>query len=276
MIQTASMVLRNGTKLLADAGIADAARDARILMAKSLDIAPDRLTLELARMLTPVQTAAFEHLVQRRAKFEPISHIIGKRAFWGQDFIVSADVLDPRPDTETLIEAVLSAGPFERILDLGTGSGAILISLLSEMSDATGLGVDISASALDIAAQNAVLVSERIEFRQSDWFGEVDGQFDLIVSNPPYISAAEYAELAPELAWEPRIALTPEGDGLDAYRAIAAGALGYLTSDGQILVEIGHNQAAPVSDIFISAGFSKIAEIRDINEKTRVLHFEHG
>ena len=211
MIQTAAMVLRNGTRLLNQSISGDTVRDARLLMAHVLGTAPDRLTLELSRMMTPQQVAQFEHLIKQRMAHKPVSQLIGKRQFWGHWFRVTPDVLDPRPDTETLVAEALKT-PAEQVLDLGTGSGCILLSLLSEWPDAQGLGVDLSEAALAVARENAraLGVADRVSLCPSDWFAAVDGTFDLIVSNPPYISAEEMQTLAPDVRdHEPHLALTP-------------------------------------------------------------------
>ncbi|GAB1380839.1 peptide chain release factor N(5)-glutamine methyltransferase [Pararhodobacter aggregans] len=253
------------------AGIADAPRDARLLLAHALGIAPDRLTLVL-RDPAGAEQAAFGEAIARRAAREPVSHITGRRLFWGRAFHVTADVLDPRPETETLIAEALGA-PFTRLLDLGTGSGAILLTLLAERPAARGLGCDLSPAALAVAEGNAATLglSGRAEFRQGDWFGPVEGRFDLIVSNPPYIAEAEMAGLAPEVLREPRMALTPGGDGLDAYRAIARGAGAHLTPGGRLMVEIGPTQGAAVAGLMAAAGLQGIALHPDFDGRDRVV-----
>lgn len=253
------------------AGIADAPRDARLLLAHALGIAPDRLTLVL-RDPAGAEQAAFGEAIARRAAREPVSHITGRRLFWGRAFHVTADVLDPRPETETLIAEALGA-PFTRLLDLGTGSGAILLTLLAERPAARGLGCDLSPAALAVAEGNAATLglSGRAEFRQGDWFGPVEGRFDLIVSNPPYIAEAEMAGLAPEVLREPRMALTPGGDGLDAYRAIAGGAGAHLTPGGRLMVEIGPTQGAAVAGLMAAAGLQGIALHPDFDGRDRVV-----
>lgn len=253
------------------AGIADAPRDARLLLAHALGIAPDRLTLVL-RDPAGAEQAAFGEAIARRAAREPVSHITGRRLFWGRAFHVTADVLDPRPETETLIAEALGA-PFTRLLDLGTGSGAILLTLLAERPAARGLGCDLSPAALAVAEGNAATLglSGRAEFRQGDWFGPVEGRFDLIVSNPPYIAEAEMGGLAPEVLREPRMALTPGGDGLDAYRAIARDAGAHLTPGGRLMVEIGPTQGAAVAGLMAAAGLQGIALHPDFDGRDRVV-----
>ncbi|MEL6587065.1 MAG: peptide chain release factor N(5)-glutamine methyltransferase, partial [Pseudomonadota bacterium] len=180
--------------------------------------------------------------------------------------------LDPRPDTETLVEAALQA-PFARVLDLGTGSGCILLSLLHERPHATGVGTDLSAKALAVAAQNAdrVGVATRVTWRQSDWLAAVTGTFDLIVSNPPYITAAEMGGVAPEVLREPALALSPGGDGLDAYRAIARDAPNHLDAAGRLLVEIGPTQGGAVCALMAEAGLRNIAVLPDLDGRDRVV-----
>lgn len=222
--------------------------------------------------LTDEQMAQLQRLVDRRARREPISHITGTRAFWMHDFQVTADVLDPRPDTETLVDSAL-AHPFDTVLDLGTGSGCILLSLLHERPVACGLGTDVSDAALRVARRNAaaVGVSNRAEWRVSDWFTDVTGTFDLIVSNPPYIARSEMPDLAPELAFEPRGALTDEGDGLSAYRAITAGAPRFLAAGGRLMVEIGPTQARDVTAFFHAAGLENVTTHPDLDGRDRVI-----
>jgi release factor glutamine methyltransferase len=215
----------------------------------------------------------FETLVRRRAAREPFSHIAGYRDFWTHRFKVTPDVLDPRPETEVLVQAAL-AEPFTKVLDLGTGSGCILISLLAEMPNAKGVGTDLSDRALLVAGENAerIGVADRLVLPVSDWFADTGGTYDLIVSNPPYIGAGEMAALQPEVRdHEPRSALTDEADGLSAYRAIAAGAPDHLTPGGRLLVEIGPTQARAVSEIFRAAGLADIVVHPDLDGRDRVV-----
>jgi release factor glutamine methyltransferase len=198
---------------------------------------------------------------------------VGARAFWGREFRVTRDVLDPRPETETLVALAL-AEPFARVLDLGTGSGCILVTLLAERPGARGVGTDISPEALLIAGENAARhgVEERVVLTPSDWFADIGGRYDLIVSNPPYIAEGEMAGLAPEVRdFEPRGALTDEGDGLGAYRVLAAGAPGHLAPGGRLLVEIGPTQGAAVSRLFAEAGLERVAVHPDLDGRDRVV-----
>ena len=269
---TGSELLARGTRALKTAGIDGAGNDARRLLAHALGQEAGRLTLVLPEPVDPEAAARFDNLITRRAAREPVSHLTGKRMFYGREFAVTPDVLDPRPETETLIEAAL-AQPFERLLDLGTGTGCILLTLLAESQGAWGLGVDVSPAALDVAARNRAMLglSECALLRQSDWFAEVDGSFDLIVSNPPYIADHEMTALAPELAHEPRLALTDEADGLSAYRAIAASAGQFLEPGGRRLVEIGWQQAFPVAVLMREGGLSDVVVIQDLDGRDRAV-----
>ncbi len=260
------------TKHLRDAGITDPARDARLLIAKAISVDPSRLTLHLNDSVSLDHQDAFEPLFERRLHREPMSHILGRRWFWGHEFKVTSHVLDPRPETETLVEAALGE-KFSEVLDIGTGTGCILLTLLRERKGTTGIGIDVSPQAIKIAEENAELVgvANRCGFLVSDWWRYVSGKFDLIVSNPPYIAALEMAALGPELAYEPRIALTDEADGLSAYRAITAGAGNHLTSGGRLMVEIGWTQGAAVSDMFRAAGFDGVEIRPDLDGRDRVV-----
>ena len=269
---TGAQALREATARLEAAGVEGAARDARRLLAHALGIVPDVLAGRLSDPLPEATAAAFAALVARRAERDPVSHLTGRRAFWGRDFRVTPDVLDPRPETETLVALALGE-PFARVLDLGTGSGCILVTLLAERPGARGVGTDISPAALLIAGENAARhgVAERILLTPSDWFGDIGGRYDLIVSNPPYIAAEEMSGLAPEVLREPRAALTDEADGLSAYRAIAAGAGGFLSPGGRLLVEIGPRQGAAVSRLFAGAGLEAVAIHSDLDGRDRVV-----
>jgi release factor glutamine methyltransferase len=265
--------LRRAIPELQEAGIEDAARDARVLLAHALGIGHDRLTLKLQDEMTPPQEALFGEALTARAARQPVAQIIGRRLFWGLSFRVTRDTLDPRPETETLVAEALRA-PFLKMLDLGTGTGCILLSCLKGMPMARGLGTDISDAALRVAMGNTrdLGLETRARFRQSDWFSEVTGAFDLIVSNPPYIAAEEMPALAPEVRdWEPHLALTPGGDGLDAYRAIARGAGARLMPGGRLLVEIGPSQGAAVAALFAAAGLEAVRVLPDMDGRDRVV-----
>ncbi len=267
--------LRAAIPRLRAAGVEDPARDARVLLAHALGIAPDRLLLHLEGPLAPAQDAAFEAAIAARAARRPVAQITGRRLFWGLPFRVTPDTLDPRPETEVLVAEAL-ARPFFRVLDLGTGTGCILLSCLKGMPAARGLGVDLSPAALAVAEGNAQALglAARARFALSDWFAAVPGRFDLILSNPPYIAEAEMAGLSPEVRHEPRLALTPGGDGLAAYRAIARGAAARLMEGGRILLEIGPTQGAAVAALLEGAGFAGIRILPDMDGRDRVVAAE--
>jgi release factor glutamine methyltransferase len=270
---TGAEALRAAAARLAEAGVEGAGRDARRLLAHALGLAPDVLAGRLSDPLPDGPAAVFDALVARRSAREPVSHLTGVRAFWGRDFRVTRDVLDPRPETETLVGLAL-AEPFSRVLDLGTGSGCILVTLLAERPGAGGVGTDVSPEALLVAGENAAAhgVADRLVLPLSDWFGDIGGRFDLIVSNPPYIAAGEMPGLAPEVRdHEPHLALTDGGDGLAAYRAIAAGARDHLTPGGRVLVEIGPTQGAAVFRLFEAGGLERVAIHPDLDERDRVV-----
>ncbi|WP_050602235.1 peptide chain release factor N(5)-glutamine methyltransferase [Ruegeria sp. 6PALISEP08] len=272
-LQTAAQAMVAATARLRAAGVDDPARDARVLLAHAARIEASRVTLIAPEELQPEIAERYDQLISLRAIRVPVSHLLGEREFYGRRFRVSRDVLDPRPETETLIEAALSA-PFDHVLDLGVGSGCILITLLAERTSASGLGVDLSEAACLQASANVVehKVQGRVEIVRSDWFENIDGQFDLIVSNPPYISVDEIAELSPEVKeHEPRMALTDEGDGLGAYRRIAASAPDFLLPGGRIFVEIGPTQAKKVGALFDAAGLVDVCVIPDLDGRDRVV-----
>ncbi|NOE32628.1 peptide chain release factor N(5)-glutamine methyltransferase [Ruegeria sp. HKCCD7318] len=261
------------TARLRAAGVDDPARDARLLLAHAARIEASRVTLIAPEELQPEIAERYDQLISLRAIRVPVSHLLGEREFYGRKFRVSRDVLDPRPETETLIEAALSA-PFDHVLDLGVGSGCILITLLAERASASGIGVDLSEAACLQASANAVEhhVEGRVDIVRSDWFESIEGQFDLIVSNPPYVSVEEMADLSPEVKeHEPRMALTDEGDGLGAYRRIAASAPDFLLPGGRILVEIGPTQAKKVGALFDAAGLVDVRVIPDLDGRDRVV-----
>jgi release factor glutamine methyltransferase len=270
---TAADALRQGVLRLRECGIDTAPTDARLLLAQAMAIAPDRLTLHLADTLDDRHRQRFDAAIAARAAHQPVAQILGYRDFWGHRFKVTADTLDPRPDTETLVAAALEQ-PFFSVLDLGTGTGCILLSLLAERPAARGLGVDLSPKALAVAVENAraLGLSARATFKQSDWLSAVTGRFDLIVSNPPYIAADEMPGLAPDVRdWEPHLALTPGGDGLDPYRILARSAPSRLMPGGWLRVEIGPTQAAAVSGLFLAAGLTDLSVRPDLDGRDRVV-----
>lgn len=275
MSPTGRQLLHAATDRLQHAGVVDAQGDAVALMAHAIGGSVPRhdLIAELARQISPEAEGLFHAAVAARERRQPVAQIIGARQFWNHRFHVTPDVLDPRPDTETLVAAALTH-TFSRVLDLGTGSGCILVSLLAERRDATGIGTDLSVAALAVAQRNAKEVGsgDRASFLISDWFAGVNGRFDLIVSNPPYIAEDEMAGLAPEVRdHEPRMALTPGGDGLDAYRVIAAGVAAHLSPGGRILLEVGPTQGQVVKDLLAGAGLVDLGILPDLDGRNRVV-----
>ncbi|GAA6196792.1 peptide chain release factor N(5)-glutamine methyltransferase [Pseudophaeobacter arcticus] len=277
-VLTAAQAMASAAARLRAAGVDDPARDARLLLAHAARIEASRVTLIAPEELDPDVAERYEQLIALRAVRVPVSHLLGEREFYGRRFKVSKDVLDPRPETETLIEVAL-AQPFERVLDLGLGSGCILVTLLAETPQATGLGVDLSEAACLQASANALLhrVEARIDIQQSDWFSNVSGSFDLIVSNPPYIALDEMADLSPEVReHEPDLALTDGGDGLAAYRALAAGVGAHLRPDGRLCLEIGPTQGPAVAAMLQQAGLTHIAILPDLDGRDRVVFARNG
>nr|WP_252734712.1 peptide chain release factor N(5)-glutamine methyltransferase [Octadecabacter sp. B2R22] len=261
-------MLAEARQVLQDAGIGDPLREARLLWRASF---PKRYE-DYDDAMAGGRIATFRDLVARRAAREPMSHLTGRRDFYEHQFEVNANVLDPRPDTESLVIAALEQ-PFERVLDMGTGSGCILLSLLAARPQATGVGSDLADEALVVAARNtaSLELDHRTSLIVSDWYGDVEGPFDLIVSNPPYIAADEMAGLSPELSYEPRMALTDEGDGLSCYRTIAAGAPEHLNAGGWLMVEIGPTQAEAVMAMFRAAGLLNVEIRQDLDARDRVI-----
>lgn len=269
---TVAEVLRGGGARLAEAGIE--AGDARYLLAHVLGVARDRLMLMGPDEVSTELAARYEQALTRRIAHEPVSKITGQRVFWGRQFQVTGDVLDPRPETESLIAEALAGPTPARLLDLGTGSGCIALTLLAELPGATAVATDHSPAALEVAGRNAQAlgVSDRVHMVASDWFEAVEGVFDLIVSNPPYITEDEMAALSPEvLGHDPHMALSPGGDGLSPYRVIAAQGGDFLAPGGRLLLEIGWKQGPDVAQILAAAGWHDIRVLPDMDGRDRVV-----
>lgn len=269
---TLRAALAQGARVLSE--IEGGARDARLLLAGALGLPAGRLSLEPDRVVSEGELARFQEFLDRRSRHEPVARILARRVFWGREFIVSPATLDPRPETETLIAAALEVGPLPRLLDLGTGTGILAVTLLAEWPEARGVASDLDPACLETATENAARhgVAERLTLTRSDWFAEIAGPFRLIVSNPPYIAAQEMAGLSPEVAnHDPHLALTDGADGLTAYRRIAAGAAAHLTPGGTLMVEIGPTQGRQVARLFTDAGL-ETPEIRpDLDGRDRVV-----
>ena len=268
-----------GAKARLDAvGIAGPVIDARLLVEAAAEATRSDIITDPQRELTPEQAATLEDYLSRRERREPVSHILGRKGFWKIMLQVTPDVLTPRPDTETVVEYVLRDFPEHaawNVLDLGVGSGAILLSILAERPAAKGLGIDISEEALAVARENAANLglAGRMALMRSDWttlLGEAT--FDLVVSNPPYIASAVIETLEPEVRdHEPRLALEGGADGLDHYRLLAPEILRVLKPGGQFAVEIGYDQKEAVEALFREAGALGVHTVRDLSDKDRVV-----
>jgi release factor glutamine methyltransferase len=268
-----------GAKARLDAvGIAGPVIDARLLVEAAADATRADIITDPHRELTTEQAATLEDYLSRREHREPVSHILGRKGFWKIMLRVTPDVLTPRPDTETVVEYVLRDFPEHAawsVLDLGVGSGAILLSILAERPAARGLGIDISEEALAVARDNAASLGldRRLALMRSDWttlLGEAT--FDLVVSNPPYIASEVIETLEPEVRdHEPRLALEGGPDGLDHYRLLAPEILRVLKPGGQFAVEIGYDQKQAVEALFREAGALGVHTVRDLSDKDRVV-----
>lgn len=279
MSETRRGILKQAGGRLAAGGNETAALDARLLFQAASGLRREDIVAE-PNLLVPSDVAArFSGFIERRCRFEPVSRILGTREFYGRSFRVTPDVLDPRADTETLIGAALGLvkgkGPL-RILDLGTGSGAIAVTLLAELPGATAIAGDLSAAALRVARGNAEAlgVAGRASFVQANWFEGIGGRFDLIVSNPPYIPLGDIAGLAPDVReFDPARALDGGPDGLEAYRRLANGAGGHLTPQGHVVLEIGAGQENAVNELFTGQGFARESRHFDLSGHVRCLVF---
>jgi release factor glutamine methyltransferase len=248
------------------AGIEEAEADARLLLGHALRLDRTQMFSQADRQLDAREVATISALAARRLKHEPVSRIVGRKEFWSLPLDVSDAVLVPRPDTETVVEAALDFVEHDRLrlealrlLDIGTGSGALLLALLTELKNAEGVATDISPDAIAVARGNAerLGLSPRCHFVVCDIAGGVTGPFDLIVSNPPYIAHADIAALEPEVRdFDPALALDGGIDGLNAYRAIASQAIHLLAPGGRLIVELGAKQEPAVRDLFGKAGLT--------------------
>ncbi|TGT88659.1 MULTISPECIES: peptide chain release factor N(5)-glutamine methyltransferase [unclassified Mesorhizobium] len=279
-------LLRKARARLAAAGVDDPALDARLIVEHYSGTTRTQAIADPERMIEANAIAAIDDALRRRAGGEPVHRILGYREFYGLRLMLSPETLEPRPDTETLVEAVL---PFVKavaaregvchILDLGTGTGAIALALLSVVPAATATGVDISAGALAMAARNAGQFGLGGGFTtvQSNWFEKVSGRYHVIAANPPYIPSQDIGNLQDEVRdFDPRLALDGGVDGLNPYRIIAAEAARFLEAEGRIAVEIGHTQSNEVNDIFGAAGYAGGEVFGDLGGNDRVLVFQRA
>ncbi len=263
---------------LGEASARVAPADARLLLAAALETTRLETAVAPERALSPAEEGRFRRYVERRAAGEPASRILGRREFWSLEFEIAPAVLDPRPDTETVVEAALEAvgergRPLE-LLDLGVGSGCILLALLSELPNACGLGIDRSEAAARMARRNArrLGLAARARFVVADWGSPLACRFDVVVSNPPYIPRGDVARLAPEVArHDPMAALDGGADGLDAYRSLAAILPGLLKPGGVAALEIGPGQGPAVTLLLEAAGLEMRAARPDLAGRLRCL-----
>ena len=280
-------------KRLAQASVDNPALDARLLIGHALGLDRASLLTQEQRILTQEERATIKYLISRRAAREPVGRILGQSEFWGLPFGLNEATLEPRPDSETLIEAALAFlekkkekwDPCLRrddrkekkslhILDLGTGTGCLLLSLLQELPQATGLGIDISPRAIDQATTNAkqLGLEDRSTFQTGDWLEGVDEKFDLILSNPPYIPSQDIAQLDPEVRlFDPKKALDGGTDGFDPYRTLIPLIPSFLRPKGIVVFEVGIYQAEPVKDIMKRNGFERIESKADLSNIPRCI-----
>jgi release factor glutamine methyltransferase len=284
--QTVATARRALAAQLRQAGIESADADARLLIAHALHIDRTAIMTDGERALTAQERLTLDALTERRMDHEPVARIFGVKEFWSLTLHISPAVLVPRPETETVVEAALDfigrggkgldnlRMASLRILDIGTGSGALLLALLSELPNARGTGTDISTPALGVARVNAerLGLASRCTFVTCDIAEGLPGPFDVIVSNPPYIAHDDIASLAPEVrCFDPALALDGGGDGLDAYRAIALDARRLLAPGGRLIVELGAGQEPAVCTLFTDAGLTVGAARNDLAEIPRAL-----
>ena len=266
-------VLADTAIKLSGSGIEGAARDARILTAFAIGIPISELSLKLNELVSDQIISKLEKLILRRIDREPISKILGRREFWGRSFSINENVLDPRPDTETLIDFVIEK-PVKSVLELGTGSGAIAITLACEWKEVHVTAIDISEDALSLARSNAEKynVQNKVHFLKSDWFETVRGSFDLIISNPPYIGLIEQDKISAEvLKFDPKIALFAGHDGLDAYRKIIPKLIKFLNPHGLVVLETGASQSNQVKYMMNAVGFIDAKIVEDLSGKDRLV-----
>ena len=260
------------------AGVAGPVIDARLLVEAAADATRVDIVTDPHRLLTAEQETLLETYVSRRERREPVSHILGRKGFWKIMLSVTSDVLTPRPDTEVVVDEVLKATQENQafaMLDLGVGSGAILLAVLAERPAAKGLGVDVSEEALAVARENAANLGlgGRVALLRGDWTAGLDsGAFDIVVSNPPYIATGVIETLEPEVkTHEPRLALDGGADGLDAYRLLAPEIMRVLKPGGQFAVEIGYDQKTAVEALFREAGATEVRTVLDLGNRDRVV-----
>lgn len=271
---------KDSTKKLEQEGILTSKLDVKILLSFLLDIDSKELIMYFNQHIDRKFINNFEQLLKRRLNREPIANIVNKKSFWSYDFFVNENVLTPRSDSEILVEAVLSnynnMNENLNILDLGTGSGCLILSLLKMYKNATGLAIDISDKALQVAKQNAKnLKVENIKFLKNNWNDNIEDKFDIIISNPPYIPTKEIKELEPEVnKFNPLLALDGGEDGLNCYRYLAKSLDKNLKENTKIFLEIGKNQEKDIEKIFNENGYKLLKMYKDLAEINRILCFK--
>ena len=272
--------LRRATALLRDAGVDGAPTDARLLIAAAAGLSREDMLRDPELEIGPDQKTRVDSMIHRRADREPVSRILGKREFHSLSFEVTSATLDPRPDSEVIVEAAIDYARRidgkPSILDVGTGTGCLLLSVLQAVPEATGTGTDIDPDAVAVARRNADALgcTARVRFQTGDWLSGISGRYDIVVSNPPYIRSADIADLAPEVSrYDPRKALDGGADGLDAYRVLADQAPEILADSGAVLMEIGAGQADDVTGLFTAAGWQPLETLTDLAGHSRCLIF---
>jgi release factor glutamine methyltransferase len=270
-------VLAEAARRLATAGVAEPRLDARLLVGAALGLGREAMLADPERAVSDEERAAIETLLRRREAREPVGRILGRREFWSLDFALTPATLEPRPDSETLIEAALDAFPDREaaltVLDLGTGTGCLLLAFLSEYPNAVGIGVDVSSEAIDAASANAARLgfANRARFVCDDWAQNLAGPIDCILANPPYIPSGDLAGLAPEIAYDPHAALDGGPDGLSGIESVMDATLRLLHPEGRAFVEIGAGQSEAAQQIALRKGLT-VAEMRaDIGGIPRVM-----
>ncbi len=280
---TVSQWLAEARRRFTEAGIDDPAADARVLVSGLLGLSTTEMLTRGNEAVSAEAESSIAAAIERRLGREPVHRILGEREFYGLPLSLSAETLEPRPDTEILVDTMLpylrdlakAAGRIH-LLDMGTGTGAICLALLAECPEASGIGSDISEGALATARSNAARngLHDRFEAVQSNWFGDIHGTFHAIVSNPPYIASSVVDTLAPEVTkFDPAAALDGGQDGLDAYRSIAKDAARFMHPAGVIGLEIGYDQRTDVTGVFEAEGFKCLESVKDYGQNDRVLVF---
>tara|TARA_B100000161_G_C33536579_1_gene408653 strand:+ start:203 stop:1093 length:891 start_codon:yes stop_codon:yes gene_type:complete len=275
MSATLGTLMAEGVAALNEAGIENARMDVRILLARAAGVDGGRISAWPEEEVAADKEAAFRDMIARRSGHEPVGRILGERDFWRHTFKLAPETLEPRPDSETLVEWAidfLEDNDAPRVVDFGTGTGCLLLSTIGDLPGSSGIGLDISEGAVACARENAraLDLDGQVEFRVSDWDSALDDReradgFDLVMSNPPYITRDEMETLSPEVQkFDPRIALTDEGDGLAAYRVLSQVAFDLAKPGGFVIFEIGRGQEKDVGQLLVEAGFVGVEYREDL------------